>query len=246
MPFDQSFPAACPPTTRSGIPARYLAPEVAAGLLPAGPAADVWALGCAIFRVRPGADLFFDYDTNSRADALRQVVKAAGDLPEEWTRQTRFDDEGFPAAVGGEGGEVFWSLDETRPLGDRVRAIVDEPAGLVVNNGRGEAVDMNMETEMDMDGEPGVAMFDADDATLREPFPAALGSIAWKPTAICVDGDYITAYSDETDAMLEAFPRIAPSEASLLVDLLAKIFTYEPGKRITTEELVTHPWFSFN
>ncbi|KAI0818435.1 kinase-like protein [Xylaria sp. FL0064] len=224
------------PTERPGIPARYLAPEVAIGRL-ASPASDVWALGCAIFRIRSGDDLFFDYDTDSPADALRQIVKAVGELPEEW-RQTKFDEEGFPV-VEGEGGEVFWSLDEMQPLDDRVRAIVDEPASLFIN-GRGEALDT-----MDMDGEPEAAMFD-DDAALRVPYPAALGSMVWKPTAICFDGGYSTAYSDETDSMLKAFPRIAESEASLLVDLLSKIFTYEPGKRIKAEELVTHPWFYLN
>lgn len=53
--------------------------------------------------------------------------------------------------------------------------------------------------------------------------------MVWKPTAVCVAGTYITAYSDETDGMLEAFPRISEPEASLLVDLLSKVFTYDPG-----------------
>ncbi|RYP90065.1 hypothetical protein DL770_003804 [Monosporascus sp. CRB-9-2] len=233
MDFDQSFTATSPPTKRPGIPAKYLAPEVALGW-PASPASDVWALGCAIFRIRSGDDLFFDYDTDSPADALRQIVKAVGELPEKW-RQKKFDEEGFPV-VEGEGGEVFWSLEETQPLDDRVGAIVGEPAGLFIN-GRGEALEA-----VDMDGEPEPAMFD-DDAALRVPYPAALGSVVWKPTAICIDGSYFTAYSDETYGMLEAFPRIAESEALLLVDLLSKIFTYGPAKRIKAEELATQPWF---
>ncbi|RYO91707.1 hypothetical protein DL766_004387 [Monosporascus sp. MC13-8B] len=161
MDFDQSFIATSPPTKRPGIPAKYLAPEVAIGQ-PLSPASDVWALGCAIFRIRSGDDLFFDYDTDCPADALRQIVKVVGELPEKW-KQTKFDEEGFPV-IQGEDGEVFWSLEETQPLDDRVKAIVDEPAGLFIN-GRGEAVDM--------DGEPEPAMFD-DDAALRVPYPAAL------------------------------------------------------------------------
>ncbi|RYP40341.1 hypothetical protein DL768_010646 [Monosporascus sp. mg162] len=220
-------------TNVPGIPAKYLAPKVAVGQ-PASRASDVWAPGCAIFRIRSGDDIFFDYDTNCPADALRQVVKTVGELPEKW-RQTRFDEKGFPVAED-EDGEVFWSLEEAQPLDDRVRTIVDEPAGLFIN-GRDEALEA-----VDMDEEPAPAMFD-NDAALRVPYPAALGSMVWKPTAICIDGSYFTAHSDETYGMLEAFPRIAESEASLLVDLPSKIFTYEPAKRIKAEELVTHPWF---
>ncbi|KAK0629475.1 kinase-like domain-containing protein [Bombardia bombarda] len=214
--FDQSFTTTGPPPERLGTPAKYLAPEVAVGG-PASPASDVWALGCAIFRIRSGDDLFFDYDTDSPADALRQIVKAIGELPEEW-KQTRFNREGRLAVADGEESELFWSFEEKRPLEDRVRAV---------------------EATVD---EPEAAMFDGD-AMLREPYPAAFRSMMWKPTAVCVAGTYFTAYSDEKDDMLGAFPRISEPEASLLVDLLSKIFTYDPATRPTAEELVTHPWF---
>ncbi|TAQ86406.1 hypothetical protein B7494_g5279 [Chlorociboria aeruginascens] len=120
------------------------------------PASDIWALGCAIFRIRSCDDLFFDYDTDSPADALRQIVKAVGELPENW-RHTKFDKEGF-AVVDGEGGELFWSLEETWPLKDQVRGIVDEPPGFV-HKSLGEAVKA-------MDGGPEAAIFD-DNAALR-------------------------------------------------------------------------------
>ncbi|KAJ9155232.1 Kinase-like protein [Pleurostoma richardsiae] len=229
--FDQSFTTTGPPPERLGIPAKYLAPEVAVGR-PASPASDIWALGCATFRIRSGDDLFFDYDTDSPADALRQIVKAVGELPEEW-RQTRFDEEGL-AVVDGEGVELSWSLEEARPLEDRVRGIVDEPPSLFINQS-GEAVKAT-------DEEPEAAMFD-DDAALREPYPAALSSMVWKPTAVCVAGTYFTAYSDEMDGIFEVFPRISQTEASLLVDLLSKVFTYDPATRLKAEQLVTHPWF---
>jgi serine/threonine-protein kinase SRPK3 len=229
--FDQSFTTTGPSPERPGIPAKYLAPEVAVGHSQS-PASDVWALGCAIFRIRSGDDLFFDYDTDCPADALRQIVKAVGELPEEW-RQTKFDEEGFAIAEGEEG-EPFWSLEETRPLENRIRDIVDEPSGLFIS-GQGDALRA-------VDGEPEAAMFD-DDAALRVPYPAALSSMVWKPTAVCVDGAYFTAYSDNTDGMLEAFPRISESEASLLADLLSKVFTYDPTVRLEAEALVAHPWF---
>ncbi|KAI2614925.1 kinase-like protein [Hypoxylon sp. NC1633] len=229
--FDQSFTTTGPPPERLGIPVKYLAPEVAVGR-PASSASDVWALGCAIFRIRSGDDLFFDYDTNSPGDALRQIVKAMGELPEEW-KQTRFNSEGL-AVADGEESKLFWSFEEKRPLEDRVRGIVDEPPGLFIN-GLGEAVEAT-------DDEPDAAIFDGD-AILREPYAAAFRSMTWKPTAVCVAGSHFTAYSDETDDMLEAFPRISEPEASLLFDLLSKVFTYDPATRLKAEELVTHPWF---
>ncbi|KAI1460183.1 kinase-like protein [Annulohypoxylon moriforme] len=231
--FDQSFTVACTPTERPGIPAKCLAPEVAVGQ-PPSPASDVWALGCAIFRIRSGFDLFFDYDTDCPADVLRQIVKTMGELPEKW-KQTRFDEDGFPVGEG-ESGEVFWSLEQTKPLEDRIKAIIDNPASLFIND-QGEPLEA-----ADIDIRPRTVPF-SDDVGRNVPYSAELDSMVWKPTAICVDGDYFVSYSDETDAMLEAFPKIAESEASLLLDLLSRIFTYDPEKRIKAEEIVKHPWF---
>ena len=124
--FDQSFTTADPPSERPGIPAKYLAPEIAVGK-PPSPASDIWALGCAIFRIRSGDDLFFDYDTDC-PDALRQIETTLGPLPDEW-RVAKFDDEGFPV-VDGKGEEPYWSLDTRRALEDRLQAIPDEPPSL--------------------------------------------------------------------------------------------------------------------
>lgn len=231
--FDQSFSTTgAPPPGRPGIPAKYLAPEVAVGR-PLSPASDVWALGCAIFRIRSGDDLFFDYDTNCPADALRLIVKAMGELPEEW-QHTEFDKHGFPA-TDGKRGKGLLILKETQPLEDRVRRIVDEPPTLSIN-GRGETVEL--------DEEPVPDIFE-DDPAVRVPYSAAFTSMLWKPTAVCVDGAYFAAYSetDETDEMLEAFPKIPKSEAVLLIDLLTKVFAYDPATRLNAEDLALHPWF---
>jgi len=67
--------------------------------------------------------------------------------------------------------------------------------------------------------------------------------MVWKPTAVCVGGSYFAACSDETDDMLKAFPSISESKASLLIDFLSKVFTYDPAKRLKAEGLATHPWF---
>jgi serine/threonine protein kinase len=216
------------------IPAQYLAPEVAVGLAP-GKASDIWALGCAIFRIRSGEDLFFDYDTDCPEDALQQIVKTLGEekLPQEW-RQTRFDEDGFAVADGEQGGEPFWTLEDSRPLRERVRSIVDEPKGLCVD-ASGEVVEMTEEPA------PG---FFPDWVALRAAYPDWTKGMVWKPTAVCVEGEYIEGYGEETDELLKAFPRIGEREAELLVDLLDKMFRYDPAERITAEEVVEHPWFA--
>ena len=235
--FDQSFTIEDPPSDGVGIPAKYLAPEVAVGRS-ASPASDIWALGCAIFRIRSGDDLFFDYDTNCPEDALRQIVKVMGDLPGEW-KQTEFDEDGFAVAKG-EQGNPFWSLKEKRPLKDRVAGIIDEPPSLFISS-QGEAVEAILDDAIVEDGDGrGTVTFDEEFAV---PYPAPIASMVWKPTAICVEGDYFAAYSDETDEMLKAFPRISGSEALLLADLLFKTFEYDPAKRIKAHKLVTHAWF---
>lgn len=231
--FDQCFTTEDPPSDRLGIPAKFLAPEVAVGRF-ASAASDIWALGCAIFRLRSRDDLFFDYDTDCPADALRQIVKAMGELPQEW-KQIKFNENGFAAAKG-EQGEPFWVLEETRPLKDRVGGIIDEPPSLFISS-QGEVVEA---IDISMINGPGTGIFDPD---FRVPYPATINSMVWRPTAVCVEGAYFDSYSDETDEMLKAFPRISGCEALLLVDLLFKIFTYDPAKRIKAEELVTHAWF---
>jgi serine/threonine protein kinase len=72
--FDQCFRASSPPKEMLGTPAEFLAPEVVVGLN-AGPASDVWALGCSIFRIRSGESPFSGYEVTSPADqGCQQLV----------------------------------------------------------------------------------------------------------------------------------------------------------------------------
>jgi len=66
----------------------------------AGPAADVWSLGCAIFETRAGFPLFEPF-FGSDADVLRQTVEVLGRLPEPWwgafrERALGFGEDGEP------------------------------------------------------------------------------------------------------------------------------------------------------
>lgn len=85
-----------------------------------------------------------------------------------------------------------------------------------------------------------------EDAPMRVPYPEAYGSMIWKPTAVCIDGEYFVSYGDDMEeAFLGAFPRIREDEASLLLDLLSRIFVYDAANRLGLEEIAAHPWFRF-
>ena len=92
--FDQSFHIQDPPKTMLGTPPKYLAPEAILDLN-AGPASEVWALGCLIFRVRTGFDVFDDGDvmcSGSPSGALMQMVRVLGAPPQSWL-EVAFDEE---------------------------------------------------------------------------------------------------------------------------------------------------------
>lgn len=246
------------------MPLTYLAPEVAIGL-PESQASDVWALGHAIFRIRAGVDLFPEYETNCPADVLAQTMDAIGELPEEWKR-TRFNQHGFaaddededdllwtlesPEDTGpncglaakdlGDGDGDGWSSKESRLLENRVRRIPDEPPALFIHSSGRAATAEDMEAK---------SFLLPEQIPMTAPYSAALSTIIWKPTAICVAGFYPMAFTNDKDILLQddllqGFPRIPEREASLLLDLLSKIFTYDPAtRRPKGEDLVAHPWF---
>lgn len=82
------------PPLELGTPAKYMAPEVIAGA-PPSTASDVWSLGCAIFRLRTGRDIFFAYDFDSPLNALDENFRFLGDIPDSMAR-TRYDEYGWP------------------------------------------------------------------------------------------------------------------------------------------------------
>lgn len=240
--FDQSFASSSGPPqgSRPDTPAKYLAPEACVGR-PLSRASDVWALGCAIFRIRSGDDLFPDYDNDCPANALFEIFRAlGGKIPEDWA-QTRFNEDGYVVEEDEPGWAFGGTILKPRPLEGRVRDIFDEPAGLFLSAG-------GVVVPPPLDGShlEGESWFGPRDLALREAFPAPLRSKLWRATAVCFGGKYFFAYSDETTEMLKAFPKISEREGDLLLDLLRKIFVYDADERLTIEEVVAHPWFSFS
>jgi serine/threonine-protein kinase SRPK3 len=58
-----------------------------------------------------------------------------------------------------------------------------------------------------------------------------------------INNTYLHSYNDETDALLEAMPKILENKAALLYNLLSKILIYNPQKRVSAREMLSHPWF---
>lgn len=232
--FDQCFQNDQPPA-RIGTPAIYMAPEVAIGQLPSE-ASDIWALGCAIFRMRSADDIFLDYDTCCPSQALQQIERTIGDLPDGWA-DVLFDEDGWPTTADSPSAQANYYGFPRRSLKDRIFSLVDEPPSLYMNS-RGEP-----EIPTEAPASPSWP----DHGPMRVPLAAAYGSMIWKPTAVCVDGEYHASYSDEMeDAYRDAFPRICGEEASLLLDLLSRIFVYDAACRPSLEEIAEHPWFRFH
>ncbi|KAF2964201.1 hypothetical protein GQX73_g9374 [Xylaria multiplex] len=219
--FDQSFAISSPPKRMIGTPVEFLAPEVAVGL-PASPASDIWALGCCIYRLRSGGNPFSNYEINCPAELMRTIFQTLGELPLEW-RDTLWDDEGQPTKDPNKGALVEPWEDE-QPLRDLVYRIWDQPDGDVVKTGR-------TWPERPIQGDEHMQ------------FSPSFWNIIWKPTAVKIDNVYLEGYEDETEELLEQMPKITEPEATLLHDLLAKIFVYDPKVRPTANEILNHPWF---
>lgn len=47
------------------------------------------------------------------------------------------------------------------------------------------------------------------------------------------------------DVFRGAFPRIRGEEASLVLDLMSRIFVYDSANRPSLERIAAHPWFPF-
>lgn len=94
LDFDLAFPTHDPPDYLSAIPPQYMAPETIFELKN-GPSADVWALGCLMFRMRCGRDIFSD-DSDSPSSAVLNMWKVVGShLLKEW-KLVNFDRHGWP------------------------------------------------------------------------------------------------------------------------------------------------------
>lgn len=131
--FDQIFPITSPHLTILGTPVEFLALEVAVGL-EAGPASDVWALRCSIFRLRSGECPCSGYEVTSPADLMRVIIQALGDTPSSWG-DTLFDYNGQPTKDPANG-EPLHKWDRKRSIKDLVTKIWDQPECSIATTGK--------------------------------------------------------------------------------------------------------------
>ncbi|KAK0706813.1 kinase-like domain-containing protein [Lasiosphaeria miniovina] len=160
------------------------------------------------------------------SDLMKYIVQTLGDMPQDW-EEILWDDDGQPTKDSSKG-ESLEKLEGKRPLKNLVYQIWDEPDGRVVQTGtpRGKNGDCDKYEE-----------------ERRKPFPPCFSDMVWKPTAVQVNNVYLKGFNREWKPLLEAMPKIPEHEADLLFDLLSKIFVYDPEKRPTAQEVLSHPWF---
>lgn len=217
--FDQYFLTASPPKKVLGTPAGFLAPEVAVGR-PASPASDVWALGSSLLQIRSGSSPFSILGIESPYMLMAFLIHSLGDMPHAWG-EPLFDDEGRPTEDK-EKGMPLTELPEDRvDLKEWIDKIYDQPPNF-------------------RDFQSTLATAISDDTA---PFPECFDNKFWKPAALKIEDIYLTGYCDEVDKIIETFPKITQQEAELLYDMIAKIFVYEPERRLTISQMLAHPWF---
>lgn len=100
----------------------------------------------------------------------------------------RFDEDGFVIKNDGgddqdKRGEPIWPVETRRPLEDRVRETLDEPPALFID------ATGNPAAAATANGEQKGGRW-IDDHERRVLYLPASNSILWKPTAVCVDGEY--------------------------------------------------------
>ncbi|RMD43857.1 hypothetical protein DV735_g1158, partial [Chaetothyriales sp. CBS 134920] len=226
--FDQCFPTSSPPKTLLGTPLDFMAPEIAVGQDP-GPASDIWALGCCIFRLRSGQGPFSSpYEVASPSCLVNYIMHTLGeDMPLEW-KDTLWDRDGWPTKdrTKGQPLEHGWNGPE-RSLQDIVYNIWDEPKDRIIHTGRSrpeQYLGRRIEDE-------------------HQPLRPCFSEMVWNPRAVKVDNVYLSGYGDDWGELREVLPKIPKHEAALLYDLLSKIFVCDPSKRPRAEEMLSHPWF---
>ncbi len=239
--FDQVFcfreppPPGIPPNPGFGlgIPIVSLAPEaIIEGA--AGPASDIWALGCTLFRMRAGMQLLGDWHFNIACNVLEEIFDISGPPPPKWSK-LQFRENGWPVLSPRSGTDENISTEEygqepPDPDGDlkaKVYGIWDENRSTPNTPGSSRS------------GTPPPTMAKSLPRS-RDPSPSKVvqvtkSSISWK-----VGPDVVPCWANIDGG----FPHIHPDEAAQFLDLLTRIFAYDVRQRITAAEILEHPWLA--
>lgn len=237
--FDQCFQCDNLPENM-GTPVQYMAPEVIVGE-PPSKASDVWSLGCTIFRLRCGLDIFFknDFYAYLPVAGLQQIQRCLGKLPDN-IAQARFDEDGFLSHNQTDKPLTYFL--PAISLEDKiVQTTFDKPPSLqMTSNGQVDTAEYEPTVIPGENYHPLIP----EEVERIKPYPGVYDHMLWKPTSIRVDEEYHVFYEREDHPYWGAFPRIEADEVKLLCDLLSRIFVYGPTKRATLQEVIEHPWFS--
>jgi serine/threonine protein kinase len=238
--FDQIFgcrkpvPRGIPPNPgfNLGTPIVSLAPEVIIEGA-AGPASDIWALACTLFRMRAGMQLLGEWHHNIASNVLEDIFDdTLGSPPTKW-KKLQFRDNGWPVASPRSGTDkkvTTHQFGQTSPDPDedlkaKVYGIWDE------NRSRPNTPGSSRPGTPSRTGANSLP-------NSRTPSPSAP---ATKPTIFWKTNPHEVHHWGNVKG---GFPHIHPDEAVQFLDLLKKMFVYDAAKRITAADILKHPWLA--
>ncbi|KAK9258051.1 kinase-like domain-containing protein [Lipomyces tetrasporus] len=210
------FMLQAPPTNGGGIPMSYCAREVYFK----GKASvwsDIWALGCTIFEIRAGEQLFASF-LGGPHEVIRHIVQTLGKLPEPWwsswkLRDAFFDEHGKP--------RKSWPNDIPMaveyPLIAHIRDIGSEDNEVIAD----EAAHIR-----DIGSEGNGAIADE----------AALGDLK----------NIVRSEPDGNPIFEPLGMRLTEAEVEAFDDLLHKVLRYHPEQRLPVKEILKHAWFTIS
>ncbi|MGK3738295.1 MAG: dual specificity tyrosine-phosphorylation-regulated kinase 1 [Bacillariaceae sp.] len=192
----------------------YRSPEVILGL-PYAVSIDVWSLGCILAEMHTGEPLFSGSD---QFDQMQKIVKLLGMIPDHMLEQSSDQHRlQFFERVVGPSGQVGWNLKQQNAGG----------SSRVGSSSKSEAVGQGQQNQEFQD----------------------LSSSSKSITTVVPSEDPARSLMEIISAETQRKKKYPPSETGnsphnyeLFVDLIHRMLTYDPRKRITPEEALNHPF----
>mmetsp|Transcript_22305 Transcript_22305/g.25833 ORF Transcript_22305/g.25833 Transcript_22305/m.25833 type:complete len:651 (+) Transcript_22305:782-2734(+) len=200
----------------------YRSPEVILGL-PYAVSIDMWSLGCILAEMHTGEPLFSGSD---QFDQMQKIVKLLGMVPDHMLEQS--DDQHrlqFFEQVVGPSGWVGWNIKQQNSGG----------SPCVGSFSKSEAAGQGTQNQD----------YSSSTGSKNQDYSSSIGSIA-----IAVPSeDPAKSLMDIISAETHRKKKYPPSETGnsphnykLFVDLIHRMLTYDPRKRIKPEEALNHPF----
>jgi serine/threonine protein kinase len=232
------------PPKKLGTPAEIRSPEMIFDCH-ISTAQDCWAFGCLVYNVLTNAypfELQFMYSKESRDDShLMQLSSVLGPLPAKlknsWSRYgTYFDESGNMKKFDVDDDTYSYSEFDNLPAEDR-RSTASGAENAVHEERDEEDPSITPPTHL---GKPS-EYFDP------ELYPSIFKVFKFKARQDHDDPQSIAEYTALNPPLRERWldekhPDMELDESKLVLDLLQRIFTYDPGQRLKTKEILQHAW----